>query len=68
MTESFSASASVRERLAAAARVIRDGGLVCFPTESTYGLAADVRNRDAIERLVDLKGRDSNAPMGGASE
>ena len=38
---------------------MRDGGIVCFPTESTYGLAAACGNRAAVALLVDLKGRDA---------
>jgi L-threonylcarbamoyladenylate synthase len=37
---------------------------VCFPTETTYGLAADIRSRAAIDALVALKGRDPQAPFG----
>ncbi|MDE3130016.1 MAG: Sua5/YciO/YrdC/YwlC family protein [Acidobacteriota bacterium] len=38
-------------------RVIRDGGVVLFPSDTVYGLACDPHNRDAIERLYALKGR-----------
>src|SRR4051812_26191946 len=44
--------------LAEAAAVIRAGGLVAFPTDTVYGIAADPRSDDAIARLFDLKGRD----------
>ncbi len=44
--------------------VLREGGLVCVPTESSYGLAVDANNAAAIERLQSLKGRDSVAPFG----
>lgn len=47
-----------------AARCIREGGVVCFPTESTYGLAVDIRIPSALERLVKLKGRDPKSPFG----
>jgi len=46
----------------AAARLGR-GELVCFPTETTYGLAADLRARGALARLVALKGRNPPAPF-----
>ncbi len=39
---------------------LRAGGLVAFPTDTVYGLAADVRNAAAIERLFSVKGRDFN--------
>lgn len=48
--------------LAEAAAVIRRGGLVAFPTETVYGLAADATNPTAIERLNQVKGRPPEKP------
>jgi len=42
--------------------VIRRGGLVAFPTETVYGLAADATNPTAIERLNQVKGRPPEKP------
>src|SRR5262245_55761008 len=44
--------------IAAAAEVLRAGGVVAFPTDTLYGLAVDPRRSDAVERLFLLKGRD----------
>lgn len=46
-----------------AARAIRDGGLVAFPTETVYGLAANLLNKEAIERLYRVKRRPKNKPF-----
>jgi L-threonylcarbamoyladenylate synthase len=46
-----------------AARVIREGGLVAFPTETVYGLGADATNAAAIARLYAAKGRPSFNPL-----
>ncbi len=46
-----------------AARAIRDGGLVAFPTETVYGLAANLLNKEAIERLYRVKRRSKNKPF-----
>jgi L-threonylcarbamoyladenylate synthase len=40
-----------------AAEVIRRGGLVAFPTDTLYGIAADPFSRAALTRLFALKGR-----------
>jgi hypothetical protein len=48
--------------LAEAAAIIRRGGLVAFPTETVYGLAADATNPQAIERLNQVKGRPPEKP------
>lgn len=46
-----------------AAEVIRGGGLVAFPTETVYGLAADAFNADAVSRIYEAKGRPSCKPL-----
>ena len=40
-----------------AARVLRAGGVVAYPTESVYGLGCDPRNAEAVARVLRLKGR-----------
>jgi L-threonylcarbamoyladenylate synthase len=45
--------------IARAADVIRQGGLVVFPTDTFYGLAADPRRADGVLRVFDAKGRDA---------
>jgi L-threonylcarbamoyladenylate synthase len=46
-----------------AARVLRDGGLVAFPTETVYGLGADAQNPDALHHLYAVKGRPLTHPV-----
>ncbi len=48
---------------AKAAAILRDGGLVSFPTETVYGLGADARNDRAIARIYAAKGRPSFNPL-----
>lgn len=48
------------ERIAEAAHVIRQGGLVIFPTETVYGIAADANNPAAIDRLTQIKQRSAD--------
>jgi L-threonylcarbamoyladenylate synthase len=40
-----------------ASHILQSGGLVAFPTDTLYGLGADVFNEKAIEKLYQLKGR-----------
>src|SRR3977135_283572 len=49
--------------VAAAARFLREGGLVAFPTETVYGLGADATNASAIARLYQAKGRPAFNPL-----
>jgi L-threonylcarbamoyladenylate synthase len=43
-----------------ALEILDRGGIVAFPTETVYGLAARIDSYDAIERLFEAKGRDSS--------
>jgi L-threonylcarbamoyladenylate synthase len=47
----------------AAARVLSEGGLVAFPTETVYGLGADATNAAAVARIYQAKGRPSFNPL-----
>ena len=49
--------------VAVAARCLREGGLVAFPTETVYGLGADAANAAAVARLYEAKGRPSFNPL-----
>jgi L-threonylcarbamoyladenylate synthase len=51
------------DELARAVEILRDGGLVAFPTETVYGLGADAENPDALRRLYAVKGRPSEHPV-----
>ena len=46
-----------------AAKIIADGGLVAFPTETVYGLGADALNARAVGSVYDAKGMPSDNPM-----
>jgi L-threonylcarbamoyladenylate synthase len=47
----------------AAARILAEGGLVAFPTETVYGLGADATNPAAIAHLYQAKGRPAFNPL-----
>ncbi|ASJ09619.1 threonylcarbamoyl-AMP synthase [Thermococcus siculi] len=46
-----------------AARLILDGKLVAFPTETVYGLGADALNARAVKRIFEAKGRPADNPL-----
>jgi L-threonylcarbamoyladenylate synthase len=46
-----------------AARLIRDGELVAFPTETVYGLGGDATNERAVAAIFEAKGRPSFNPL-----
>ena len=49
--------------IARAADVLRQGGLVAFPTETVYGVGADTLDPQAVARIFAAKGRPSNNPL-----
>ncbi|MDT8450660.1 MAG: L-threonylcarbamoyladenylate synthase [Wenzhouxiangellaceae bacterium] len=46
-----------------AAKLLRAGELVAFPTETVYGLGADASNPDAVARIFEAKGRPADHPV-----
>lgn len=51
------------EELSEAAQIIRDGGLVAFPTETVYGLGANALDEEAAKKIYAAKGRPSDNPL-----
>ena len=51
------------EELAEAAQMLRDGGLVAFPTETVYGLGANALDEAAAKKIYAAKGRPSDNPL-----
>jgi len=46
-----------------AAKALKDGHLVAFPTETVYGLGADATNKKAVNRIYSVKGRPTDHPL-----
>ena len=46
-----------------AVEVLKDGGVLAIPTDTLYGLAADVFNAAAIDRVFDIKGRSQDLAL-----
>jgi L-threonylcarbamoyladenylate synthase len=46
-----------------AAKSLKDGNLVAFPTETVYGLGADAVNEKAVSRIYSVKGRPIDHPL-----
>src|SRR5689334_6432613 len=49
--------------LSKAIEILRAGGLVAFPTETVYGLAADATNPAAVRKIFAAKGRPATNPL-----
>lgn len=51
---------SCKQDLIIAANIIKNGGVVAFPAETVYGLAANAFDKSAIEKIYNIKNRDKN--------
>jgi len=49
------------ENIRKAAVIIKNGGIVVYPTETVYGIGCNPRNREATERICRVKGREEKA-------
>jgi L-threonylcarbamoyladenylate synthase len=60
---SITSDESLQKGLIEANKLISEGGIVAFPTESFYGLGVDATNTEAVENLFQIKKRDHNLPI-----
>ena len=51
------------EALKRAGEILKNGGLVAFPTETVYGLGGDALNPQASKKIYAAKGRPSDNPL-----
>ena len=52
-----------KQDIALAGKLLREGGLVAFPTETVYGLGANALSADAVKSIYSAKGRPSDNPL-----
>ena len=53
----------IEDKISAAAKILREGGLVGIPTETVYGLAANALDETAVKRIFEAKGRPQDNPL-----
>ena len=51
------------EELKEPAKIIKDGGIVIFPTETVYGIGTNGFNEESVRKIYELKKRDFNKPI-----
>lgn len=52
-----------REAIQKAGKILQQGGLVAFPTETVYGLGGDALNPNSSRKIYAAKGRPSDNPL-----
>ena len=53
----------IEDKISAAAKILRQGGLVAIPTETVYGLGANGLDPIAVKRIFEAKGRPQDNPL-----
>ena len=53
----------IEDKISAAAKILREGGLVAIPTETVYGLGANGLDSAAVKRIFEAKGRPQDNPL-----
>lgn len=51
------------KEIEAAGKIIKEGGLVIFPTETVYGIGANGLDKDAVSKIFEAKGRKTDNPL-----
>ena len=54
---------AIKEGVKKAAVILKNGGLVAFPTETVYGLGANGLDKNAVPKIYEAKGRPSDNPL-----
>lgn len=63
MIPAYTSQPDLQVQIIAAAALLDAGGVVAFPTETVYGLGADISHPDAVDRIFRIKGRPTNHPL-----
>jgi len=53
----------LKEEVAKALKIIQDGGIILYPTDTIWGIGCDATNTDAIKKIFALKQRDEAKSM-----
>ena len=56
-------SSKDKNAISAAVRVLKKGGIIIYPTETSYGIGADATNSKAIRKIFRIKTRDKGKPI-----
>lgn len=51
------------EGIEKASRIVRDGGIVVFPTDTVYGIGCDPYSKKSVDRIYQIKGRSREKPF-----
>src|SRR6478609_2335341 len=53
----------IRDEVAKALKVVQDGGIILYPTDTIWGIGCDATNTDAVKKIYELKQREESKSM-----
>src|ERR1700747_73131 len=53
----------LRDEVAKAFKIVQEGGIILYPTDTIWGIGCDATNPDAVEKIFDLKRRPAAKSM-----
>ena len=63
MSQILKVESNIEAVYAHARKVLLQGGVIAFPTDTFYGLGVDPFNRGAVDRIFEIKDREKNKPL-----
>jgi len=51
------------EGIESASKIIHDGGIAIFPTDTVYGIGCDPYNKESVKKIYDIKSRETSKPF-----
>ena len=63
MSKILKVESSIKDVSTHARKVLLQGGVIAFPTDTFYGLGVDPFNKDAVDRIFEIKGREKKKPL-----
>ncbi|GAI57877.1 unnamed protein product [marine sediment metagenome] len=54
---------TLQEQVEKGVKILKAGGIVAFPTDTVYGLGADISNSEAVEGIYEAKKRPRHLPL-----
>ncbi len=54
---------NISKKIDRATKILKEGGVIAYPTDTAYGLGADLFNSKAVDKIYKIKGRDFNKPL-----
>ena len=52
-----------KEGIEKASKVVKDGGIIVFPTDTVYGMGCDPYNKKSVDKIYQIKGRSKTKPF-----